>query len=103
MISNEYTTLVKDGEVVQRILPNEEFDSIQPGCINTAHCTVQNNDKNEILFVLSPGMVTPKLKEVAKQDLSTLTAQALRELCIENGLSFKTKAKKSELLELLGE
>ena len=100
MITNNYTTLVRDGDVVQTILPGEEFDKIEAGCINTAHCHITDG-KGNMVAILTAGMVTTEIKESAKLDLQTLEKSQLKELCIEAGLSFTTKATKQKLIDTL--
>ncbi len=98
MYSKEYSTLVKDGEIVQRILPNVEFDSIAGGCVVTAYARVIDGD-NQIL--LKPGQVTDEPKALLPTDLGELSAQELRELCIEQERSFPKKATKAKLIDIL--
>ena len=98
MISREYTTLVKDGEVVQKILPNVEFDAIAGGCKVTAYARVIDGD-NQIF--LKPGSTTPEAKGLLPTDLKGMSPKELRVLCIEQERSFPKKATKAELIEIL--
>jgi hypothetical protein len=56
LITNEYTTLVKDGEVI-RILPNKEFDTIPKGYTVTAFARVYDMNTKETIL-LNPGQFT---------------------------------------------
>ncbi len=95
MITSEYSVLVKDGETIQKILPNVEFDSIAPGCTVTAFARIKDGDKT---IELAPGSITP---EVTKEFKDIRTVQDLREACIAASITFKKKATKAELLKLL--
>ncbi len=97
MRSTEYTTLVKDGEVVQKILPNVEFDSIAGGCKVTAYARVIDGD-NQIF--LKPGSTTPEVKELLPTG-EELTIKELKHSLRDAGISFPSKAKREVLLELL--
>jgi len=104
LVTNEYTTLVKDGEEVSVIKPNEPFgyEKLIEGATNTAWCTIKKVGSAEILFVLKPGQVIPPMKGNPKPDLSKLSVSELKSLCMEQGISYKAKATKTALIKLLG-
>ena len=99
MHTKEYSTLVKDGEIVQKILPNIEFDGIAGGCTVTAYARIFDGDN---CIILKPGQITDEPKALLPTDLGELSSQELHELCIAKGLSFPKKANKTRLIEILG-
>ena len=101
MITDNYSTLVNEtGSVVQKILPNIEFDELAPNCINTAYCVIKDKE-GVVVHILAPGARTPE-KELAKSiNYDEMSKSELRELLIQAEISFPTKATKVRLIELL--
>ena len=96
-ITNEYTTLIKDGDEII-IKPNVPFNGIPEGYKITAYATIKNQE-GAVVSILKPGELTVELK--GAPILSQLSIRDLKELAISKGRSFPSRATSAKLIEIL--
>ncbi len=101
LITNEYTTLVKKGEEAIIIKPNMKFDSIPAGRTVTAYATIKD-ESGSVVAILKPGAITENISSQSALQTAELSLRDLKEIAIDKGISYPSKIKKDELLELLG-
>ena len=99
--TTEYTVLVKDGKEEMKLLPNVPFEEVPAGLLVTAYALIREVESDDIVAALEPGKVTPHIKGVATINYEELSKQDIREILINKGISFPTKATKVKLIALL--
>ena len=115
LITNEYTVLYNQGEGEDvKIFPNIPFEPIEGNFRVSSYALIkENKEKGKVVQIIKPGQLVKRIgqpKEPLPLELETshndatladLTNQDLREILIDNGISFKKTATKAELIKAI--
>jgi len=102
--TQEYTVLASlNGGRDVVIKPNTPFEAFSGEYVVTAYALIRDEKTKDLVVALSPGQ---KVKGVGETEskaerLQDLSIKEIKQMLVTEGLSFPSKAKKSELIAIL--